>query len=572
MKKIYEGKEVGGFRLVFGYLGMFMVLIGAITAIPLIIVAFYHEEVEALGIFGGVVGFNIVVGLALHFAFIFHRKRARFQRHQESLLLILTWLMAVLSGAAPFFIASLMGKMNMSFTAAFFESASGYSTTGLTVFSDFIDVKDAFCPHVFTFHRALTNFIGGAGLVLLLASMLGTHGGGMSLYVSEGHSDRLLPNIAKSAKLIFGIYVFYTVIGAIALMMAGLPAFDATCHSMSALSGGGFSPRASNVAAYRPLDGQILDGGFFPVNSLAVEIIICVLVCLSAISFLLHTFLLRGKIRNFILDDETIYIMFAGTIFLAIIFFGAILATRSYNPGNWFVDSGEIFRQSIFYSIGAVTNSGFASTTADASIFKYHIIEAAGTGSIYMGHTVTTVLIILMLIGGGTGSTAGGIKQYRIAVACRSLWYSIRYRFASIHQHYPKLTYRHGELRELSDSDIFEAFHYIFLFLALYLGLTLVLMFIDPIHYTLETAAFDMASAMSNTGLSWVIGVDYMAIEGPASHVVMWALSIGMLLGRLEIFPAVYAVSSVGEEIRYHHDMRKRAKRQAASLKMMEEE
>lgn len=561
-----QEKEVSGFRMVIGYLGMFLVLIGLISALPMLIVAFYHDEIAALPIFGAVSGVNIAVGFTLYFLLVYKKKRSRFRRHQESLLLILTWLCAILSGAAPFFIAHLMGEIGMTFSGAFFEATSGYSTTGLTVFEEFIDVPGAFCPHVLTFHRALMNFIGGVGLVLLVASVLGAGGGGMSLYVSEGHSDRLLPNIAKSAKLIFGIYTFYTVLGVFALMLAGMPIFDAVCHSMSALSGGGFSPRANNVGSFRYLEGQLLPGAIVPVNSLAIELIVVVLVCLSAISFMLHTFLLRGRFKAFFRDDEIRYIMICQGVFLVISFFSILIATSGLHSGGFFADSGEVLRLSVFYTFGSWTNSGFSSTTATS---LYHIIP--GPETIYVGHTFTVLLIILMLIGGGAGSSAGGIKQYRIVIALRSLHYSIRYRFASIHEYYPKLTNRYGETKELDEKTIHEAHHYIFLFFGMFLFLTCVILFVDPTHYEFESAAFDMASAVSNTGLSWVIGPEYVSSHSVASFVVLWAMSLGMLLGRLEIFPAAYAIANIGSEIRYKRAIKKRAKREAEALAMMEE-
>lgn len=563
---LHQEKEVTGFRLVLGYLGMFMVLIGIINAFPMIVVAFYRDEYGALPIFASVVASNLIVGFLLYFLLIYKKKRSRFRRHQESMLLILTWLCAILSGAAPFFIAHLLGEINMTFSGAFFEATSGFSTTGLTVFEEFIDTPGAFCPHVFTFHRALMNFIGGVGLVLLVASVLGAGGGGVALYVSEGHSDRLLPNIARSAKLIFGIYTFYTLLGIVALLLAGMPIFDAVCHSMAALSGGGFSPRAENVAAFRSLEGLKLAGAIVPVNSLAIELIMVVLVCLSAISFMLHTFLLRGKFKDFFRDAEIRYIICCEALFLLIAFFAVLFSTSALHAGGFFNDSGEVLRFTVFYTFGCWTNSGFASTT---SSFPYHIIP--GGTAIYAGHTLTVLLIILMLIGGGAGSSAGGIKQYRVVVAIRSLYYSLRYRFASIHERYPRVITRYGETKELDEGTIHEAHHYIFLFFGMFMVLTLVLLFVDPAHYDFESAAFDMASAVSNTGLSWVIGPAYVSSHSVASFVTLWAMSIGMLLGRLEILPAAYAVANVHAEIHYKRGLRQRARREAEALKMMEE-
>lgn len=559
-----HAKKVAGFRLVLGYFGLFLMLIGFITALPLLVIAFYPSEVASLPFFACVAGGDVLVGCGLFFGFAWGRAKSRFVRHQESTLLMLTWLGAIVSGALPYFLATAFGHMHMNFTMSVFETTSGYSTTGLTVFQDFIDVEGAFCPHVYTFHRALTNFIGGAGLVLLVASVLGAGGGGMTLYVSEGHSDRLLPNIAKSAKLIFGIYSFYTVLSTLALLLAGMPLFDAVTHSMSALSGGGFSCRANNIASYRLLDGEVLPGAIMPVRSLAIEIIIMVFVIFSAISFMLHTFLLRGKFKAFLHDDEIRFAIISISMFLIIGFFGVLFAVNGLGHG-YFDSWQEILRQDFFFVIGSSTNSGFSSAT---SSFQFNIVQ--GGSAVYMGHTFTILLIILMLIGGGAGSTAGGVKQYRVAIAFRSLYYSLRYRFSSIHTHYPKLTYRYGKTRELSGDAIHDAHHYLVVFCLLFLGTTITLCFVDPSHYDVESAAFDVASAISNTGLSAVIGADYALTGSVAAYIVMWSLSVGMLLGRLEVFPAIYSVSNFGEEIRYHAALRRERRREALSHIMEE--
>ena len=564
-----EIKKVTGFRLVLGYFGVFMVLVGLLTAVPMIIPAFYHDEWEVLPVYAGVIGFDIVVGLVLYFVFIYRRPRMRFLRHEESQLLVLSWFLAILSGAAPFFILNLMGKTlsDMSFSAAVFESTSGYTTTGLTLFRDFVGVEGAFCPHVLTFHRAWLNFVGGMGLVLILASVLGMTGGGVSLYVSEGHSDKLLPNIAKSAKLIFGIYLFYAVLGFIALITAGMPVFDAVCHSMSAISGGGFSCRDANVGYYRIHDGEFLDGWTRPVNSLAIEIIILVLVILGALSFVLHTFLLRFRWKR-VWNDSEIRFMGAFILFWVLIaFFGSLSYTAEIR-GSYFADAGEVFRQVLFYTVGSVTTSGFSTTTADGTKFAFHLVESSG-GTIYLGHIVIYVCIIMMIAGGGSGSTAGGIKQYRLVQVAKSIAYALRYRFASIHQHYPKLIKRYGEERELDDSMSRESFQYCVVFVGLFAMLTMVVLIAGGPTYDIQSASFDVASAISNTGLSIVIGPDYVAANpGPGPYFIVWAYTIGMFLGRLEIFPAAFAVSNIGEEIHHYVETRRRERRDSGILEM----
>ena len=181
-----------------------------------------------------------------------------------------------------------------------------------------------------------------------------------------------------------------------------------------------------------------------------------------------------------------------------------------------------------------------------------------------MGHIVMLVCTIMMLAGGGAGSTAGGIKQYRMVCIAKSIYYSLRYRFASIHQRYPKLITRYGEVRELDDDTSRDAFQYMALFVVLFVLSTVVVLIAGGPQYNAQSAAFDVASAISNTGLSAVIGPGFVSENASGgAYVIVWVYTIGMFLGRLEILPAAYAVSNVGEEIRYTIYKRRQARRDA---------
>ena len=551
-----ERKEVTGFRLIFGYLGIFLILVGFLTASPLIILFAYPEERGAAIPFSMVALADVVIGALFFFLFIFKRKRAKFRRHEEFALLTLIWVFAVISGALPFYFAK-DNLMGMSFTKAIFESTSSYTGTGLTGFADYIDIPTAFAPHVFTYHRSQMQFIGGVGLVLLVASVLGANAG-VKLYVSEGHSDKLLPNIAKSAKLIFGIYAMYSFFGTLALYFAGLPWFDAVCTSMCALSGGGMSPRSTNIGFYRGVDGGYLPGCVFQVNSIAVEVIVMILVILGMISFVLHTFLLRGKFKTFLKDCETKYILVTGSVALLISFLGACSSASLMLGRGFFDDAGTIFRDVIFYVVGSFTTSGFAVTSPDS---VYHLV---GTGTaVSLGKPLIFCCTLLMLVGADAGSTGGGIKQFRMVVAIKEIFYNLRYKFAPHHQLHPHVVYRYGQVKDIDAETARESFNYVLLYLGVFMSSIIVLCF-HP-SFDAETAAFDVASAMGNVGLGLV---DY-ATPVPSSGLEFlpyWILSIDMLLGRLEIMPIIYAGSNVREEIVYKLDERKKRNAEAAAM------
>ncbi len=549
---------VSGPKMVIGYLGIFLVLIGFLTALPLLLLTFYPSEAECWSYFAYPALADVLLGLVLYFCFLFRRKRANFARNENNALLILIWIIAVLSGAFPFFLAFYFSKMSMTFSESFFESASAYSTTGLTCFKDFVDGRfvfdstpafyhfqegASFCPHVYCYHRAQMQFVGGVGLVLLLSMVLG-NSGGMSLYVGEGHGDRLLPNLRRSAGRIFAIYIFYTAVGSVALFLAGMEPYDAVVTSMAALSGGGFSPRSSNIAFYSTPG---VGNGFWGASSLAIEIIVMLLVILSGISFFLHTFLLSGRWKDFFKDDEVRFFLAMLLLSFLVSLTGALFEQKNVLGKAFFDDLPTNIRDVIFYVVGAETTSGFANTSLSE-------MTSLGRPLIYL-------CTILMLFGGGAGSCGGGIKQYRVCILAKDLWYRLRYQNSPSRILHPHQTFRYGKKKELDSATVKEASQYAVLFLSFFAVSVSLLSFLPEIDT--EIASFDVASAMSNTGLSVIDFVYYGAAHPVYYEVLIWVLAIGALLGRLEIFPLFYGVSCVGEEISYYSKKKKEKARLA---------
>ena len=532
-------KTASGPRLVFGYLGLFLVFIGIITAIPLVILAFYPNEADAWFAFAVPAGADVLLGSVLYLILLKGRKPTRFLRYQDAMLLTLIWIAAILSGAMPFFIAHLTGHSSMTFSSSFFESASAYTSTGLTAFDGFLDSGSDFAVHVFCFHRSWMQFIGGIGLILVLSSILGGQNG-TALYISEGHNDKLLPNLSKSARLIFGIYSGYTLVGAVALFFAGLDPFDAICHSMCALAGGGMSTRSANIAAFRAFEGTATLNGIIPCNSLAVEIIIDVLVCLSAISFVLHVFLLTGKFKKFLRDDETRYMIFVGFGAIIAAFFSVLGYAYQAGAGGFFDNSGAALRDSSFYVVGSFTTSGFANTSIE------RLKE--------LGKPLIFICTLLMVIGGGSGSTAGGLKIYRLIIVMKQMRFSIVHRFESPHKRSPFLSYRYGKINEVTDGQVIESFTYMAMYLLVYFAAIIIVCFLPG--FGVENACFDVASAIANVGTSLDDFVLYSAENPQAWIALSWTLSIVMILGRLEIIPIFNSIRNVRDEAIYYKKKR----------------
>jgi len=521
-------KEVSGYRLVFGYLGIFIMFEGLVTLLPLFM-CFYPGETECwLDFF--IPGVSaIIIGAVLWLSLIAGHEKAHFGKNDDSLLLVLLWLCAFVIGALPFYLANVpalnggTGHFGLSFVESLFEAVSGYTATGLTVFTSFLDSSVQYCSHVFLFYRALTEFVGGIGLVLIVAGAISDRYN-LKLYFAEGHNDKLMPNLGRSAKLLFGIYFGYVVLGSFSLWLAGMDFFDAACHSMAALATGGFAPRSTSLLYYQAYDGTMING-LTTVNSLALEIIMMFLMLAGATNFVLHTFIFRGKWKAFFKDIEV------RLAFLLIVFFTLITTASSlylYRDGAITgLDFPTSLRYSVFNIVSSLTTTGFGNAPS---------VNALGEVALFAG-------ILMMTIGGGVGSTAGGIKQYRVGLLLKDFFYSIRYRFSSSRALNPHPVYRLGERKEEDPATSEEAHSYALLYIFVFLAGAMLVAFLPGIDLT--ESLYEFVSALSGTGLDAVGLLTYKAAEAASYPWLLLILIGGMFLGRLEILPIHFALERV---------------------------
>jgi trk system potassium uptake protein TrkH len=544
-------------RLVFGYLGIFMMFEGLITAFPLAILIFYPSEAICYLDFllPAVVGFAL--GAILFFVLIAGRPKGRFEKNEDAFLLVLLWISAVLMGTFPFYLSQfpLLNEGNtavslgLDFSESFFEAMSGYATVGLTVFPNkaFLVLQDASsgypCSHVFLFHRAFIQLIGGVGLVLIVAGAISDRYN-LKLYFAEGHNDKLMPNLGRSAKLIFGIYLGYILLGTLSLWLAGMTLFDALCHSISALSTGGFSTRPNSFVFYSSgfTDAGVTytysGNGIFPSNPIALEIIIMVLMLLGGTNFLLHTFLLTGKWKKFAKDIE---VRFAFWMILSATLVTTLSTMYLYADGSANVnglDFASSLRYSVFNVVSSITTTGFV---------NFASISSLGEVAVFVG-------IFLMAVGGGVGSTSGAIKQYRCAILWQDFRFSLRHRSASEREINPNPIYRLGEYKEEDPATADEAHNYALLYVLFFLFGSMILMLLNGV--TVWQGAYEFISALSGTGIDAVIavpytvnGVVYSTYKAAYSNVeyefLLWMLSGAMFFGRLEILPVYYSIQRI---------------------------
>ena len=391
------------------------------------------------------------------------------------IIVLVSWIAVILFSAWPFMIV-----IKLSFSQAVFESVSGWTTTGLSV----VDVSKA--GPIILLWRSIIQLAGGAGLaIIMMSAIMGPTGIGISS--AEGRRDQLVPHVRQSARLVLIIYGGYAIAGTFAYCLAGMTPFDAINHAFAAVSTGGFSTRVDSIGYW---------------NSASVEAVTLVLMVLGNMSFVTAWLLWQGKLRLVARNGEVRLMAVLIPISAAATF---LVTTQALYP-----HLGKAVRVGVFETVSALTTTGF-------STVGYGNWNAFGV----------LVMVILMLIGGGTCSTAGGIKQFRIYLLWRLLVWEIQ-RALLPRQAMQERPIWEGERRVfVDDTRVKQVAVFIFLYLLTYLTGVLLLC---AHGYSLGDSLFEFASALGTVGLS--IGVTTPDMPGLA----LWSETIAMFLGRLEFF------------------------------------
>ena len=481
--QIIQPKKLIGFPLIFSYLTMFMIVIGVIMMMPLISLFFDISEWQMSLNF--LIPGLILIITGLSFQKFFKKfEKSQLARHQDAVLVVATWVIAILLSTIPLLL------LGYSFTHAAFEITSGYSTTGLSV----VDVTQA--PKLLLLYRSFLQFFGGVGFVLVLTSAISDKLG-MRLYQAEGHNDRLVPNLVKSGRIIMRIYVFYILLGIFFYVVFGMPLFDAINHSISAVATGGFSTKAASIGYYQ---------------SLEIEIITMVLMILGGTNFFIHLLLFRRKFKDVFSHIE---LKVFGIIAFVSILFGTLSVMNQMN-----LAFGESLRISSFQLISAITGTG------------YQNID----GFIALPSVLFFLIILTMILGAGTGSTAGGIKQYRIGLMAKAQYWQIKDMLSHKKTVRTKFINRLGKKMVIEQEDITQNY----MFITTYIVVLLLGSFMIMLHgHSFENSLFEFASTIGTVGLS--VGI----LNASAPNVLLWTGTFGMFLGRLEFYVIFIAISKV---------------------------
>lgn len=368
------------YRLI-GYIMGFLALINGSFMLVSAGVSWYYEDAVLNQIFWSGVG---VLVLGAFLMFLTKNPERNIHAREGFLIVTLGWVFMAFIGTIPYIISG----VSPSFSGAFFESMSGYTTTGATVFGDVESL-----PKGILFWRSFTNWIGGMGMIVLTIAILPFLGiGGMQMFSAESpgpESDKLSPRISGTAKRIWLIYVGYTLVETILLKFAGMSVFDAVNHSMASLATGGFSTKNASVAFWD--------------NKPMIQYIITIFMFLGGTNFVLSYFGIKLKFRKIIHNAEFKLYAFLILIFTAIatlvIYFQADPAYDSIKHPLVWGPLESAFRHAIFNVVSVITTTGFV--TADFTAWTPFL---------------TMLFLGIMLIGSCAGSTAGGPKVIRYLV------------------------------------------------------------------------------------------------------------------------------------------------------------
>ena len=467
-------------------LGLMLMVFSTSMLVPIIFATIYQEN--TLPMFFLAFTITMIVGFLSWLPA--RNMKGEIRIRDGFIITVLFWLVLSTFGALPF---ALSQETNLSFIDALFESISGLTTTGATVFTNLEDL-----PKSILYYRQQLQWLGGIGIVVIAVSILPMIGvGGMQIYKAETpgpiKDTKLTPRIAETANALFKIYVFLTVVCAIAYWVAGMSWFDALSHSFSTISIGGFSTYDESL-------------GHFDNN--AVLTIASIFMVVSGLNFALHYTAWHDRsIKSYISDPEA-------RLFVLVILFG-ILVTTYFLYTTASMPNEEILFVGVFQLISILTTTGFTTT-------EFHLWPSF----------LPFFLILLSFFGACAGSTGGGIKMGRILIMSQQVVREI-YRLIHPNAVLPIKTKKHKIPERVTDG--IWAFFGIYFFIFYVMVLLLLANNLDYI-----TAWSATAASFNNLGPGLgAVAENYADLNAMSKAI----LCSGMLLGRLEVFTLLVVLS-----------------------------
>ncbi len=435
---------------------------------------------------------TMLVGVMAMFYTRGHEKVVK--RKEGYIIVAFGWIVMSVSGVLPYIFSGAIPDI----TNAFFETMSGYTTTGASILDDIESL-----PEGILFWRSLTHWIGGMGIIVLAIAILPLLGiGGMQLFAAEApgpNADKLHPRITDTAKRLWLIYFGYTVAETLLLKLAGMSFFDAINHSLATLSTGGFSTKNASLAFWndQPL----------------IQYIIIFFMFLAGSNFVLSYFAFKGKVQRILRDEEFKYytslILLFTLVTVLVIYFKANVPVSDYHP--MVLGPGESsFRHALFQIIAIVTTTGFV--TADFTSWTPFL---------------TVFFFGLMFLGGSAGSTAGGIKVMRHILIIKNGLLEFK---RTLHPN-AIIPVRYNE-KTVSEHIVYNIIGFFVLYMLSFIIGALVLGFLG---LDFQSAIGGAASSLGNVGPAFG-SLNPLSNFNGLPALGKWWCGFLMLLGRLELF------------------------------------
>ena len=463
---------------VFSILGVLLTILSFTMLIPMFIDIVYRSE-NWFG-FASASLISCFIGISL---WLTNRNKQELNLGLKEAFLLtnFAWILSGIFGALPF----VFSDLRLGFTDAIFESISGITTTGSTI----LQTIELASPGIILW-RALLQWLGGIGIIVMALAILPVLSvGGMQLFKTETYeaSDNAIPRARQLAGGIFAVYTTLTLMWAFMLWLAGMTSFDALIHSMTTLATGGYSSKTSSIGAF---------------DSIAIEVIIMSGMIAGSLPFAHYLAITRGGWHALINDPQVRW-------FLVLTILVILLITIDLGrAGNTWLHS---IRLASFNTISVITGTGYG--TANFALW---------------GGFSTTMLLIMMFMGGCAGSTTCGIKMFRLQVLVSTIKVQIA---RLLRPHGVVLAYYNNKPVPESVMDAVMGFFYLYILCFVFLSLFLAFTGLD-----FTTAFSGAATAISNVGpgLGEIIGPN--GSFNPIPDMAKWAMCFGMLLGRLELF------------------------------------
>lgn len=468
-------------RMVFYMVGRILKLEAALMLLPLVCALFFGE-IKGLLSFLATIAIALIIGFGLT---VFNKPKDKTFFAKEGFAIVaLSWIVVSAVGSIPFVIS---GEIP-SFIDAFFETVSGFTTTGATILKDVEAMSKGML-----FWRSFTHWIGGMGVLVLFMALLPSESG-RNIHIMRAEMPgpivgKLVPRIRTTAKILYLIYIVMTALQVMLLLCGGMSLFDSLIHSFGTAGTGGFGSKADSLGSYSPY----------------IQWIITIFMILFGVNFNLYYLLLLKRVKAVFKSEEL-------WAYLGVIATSVLIITFNIYPQ--YQSISESLRHSAFQVSSIISTTGFS--TADFNTWP---------------NISRLVLFMLMFIGACAGSTGGGLKVSRVVLLFKQIRLSLKRML-----HPRSVDAVRFEGKKIENSTITTITTYFALFFVCFTAIFIVLCIADP--FDLLTNSSAVAACFNNVGPGFSL-VGPLSSYADFSNISKLALSAGMLLGRLEILPMI---------------------------------